>query len=91
MAKEKISRSRIHESTLFHRTSVVHVIVPKKFKRACDRLSAKHGSLSAWMRPHLLRWLAEECPAFKPEVDQYLDLWTKVKTAKEALNDTTSD
>lgn len=58
----------------YFRKQGVMVIVPPRFRAAFFQVANKQKdrSLSSWLRPKLLAWLAEEKPELKPEIDAFL-------------------
>lgn len=52
----------------------VFCFVPEQFRAALWEIAEeqKSGSFSEWMRPKLLRWLADERPNMRAEIEAYL-------------------
>ena len=58
----------------YFRKSGVMVMVPKEFRQHFFAVAKEqaNGSLSSWLRPKILRWLAEEKPELKKQIREYL-------------------
>ena len=52
----------------------VFCFVPEQFRQAFWEIAEEQrsGSFSQWIRPKLLRWLAEERPNMRAEIEAYL-------------------
>ncbi len=58
----------------FFRKQGVFCFVPEQFRLAFWEVASeqKSGSFSQWVRPKLLRWLADERPNLRAEIEAYL-------------------
>lgn len=85
-----MKRWEVKANSRTHRKQGVMVFVPPNFRKEFWELaqSQESKSLSEWLRPKLLRWLAEEKPELKRDVESYLKSYATVLRFRKPLGGT---